>query len=131
VNNKVLIIDDEPDLRGLLGQRLAQEGYEVFTAADGKEGLACFDEFESDLVITDLLMPELDGLEVIRILKARPRPPLMIAMSGGASRDLDFLLEAVEFGADRTLAKPFGLEALVALVKELFRESFHPRSHQN
>ncbi len=124
MNSKVLIIDDEPDLRCLLGQRLVQEGYEVFTAADGKEGLACFDESGSDMVITDLLMPELDGLEVIRILKTRPRPPLMIAMSGGGSRDLDFLVEAVEFGADRTLAKPFGLETLVALVKELFRESF-------
>ncbi|MFZ1748482.1 MAG: response regulator [Nitrospirales bacterium] len=116
---KILLLDDDPELCSTLRDRLAMEGYDVQTASDGRLGLRLYHESPVDLVITDVLMPEMDGLEVIRELAGTPSPPLMIAMSGGGSRDLEFLVEAAEFGATRTLPKPFLLDDLVSLVKEL------------
>jgi len=119
MNLKILIIDDEDALRSVISHRLILEGYEVDTAAHGREGIARCAVSHPDIVITDLLMPEMDGLEVIRTLKASPHPPLIIAMSGGGSRGMDFLIEAAEFGAVRTLSKPFTLDYLVFLINEL------------
>ena len=116
---KILLLDDDPELCSTLRDRLEMEGYDVQTASDGRLGLRLYHESPVDLVITDVLMPEMDGLEVIRVLAGTPSPPLMIAMSGGGSRDLGFLVEAAEFGATRTLPKPFLLNDLVRLVKEL------------
>jgi DNA-binding response OmpR family regulator len=70
-------------------------------------------------VITDVLMPELDGLEVVRTLRRLGTAMPIIAMSGGGNRDLDFLIEAEEFGATRTISKPFRLEELVVMVHDL------------
>lgn len=119
MNSEILLLDDEPELRSTLQKRLHWEGYAVQTASNGRIGLQLYFEHPVDLVITDVLMPEMDGLEVIRILSRIPSPPLIIAMSGGGSRDLDFLVEAMEFGATRTLSKPFRLEDLVLLVHDL------------
>lgn len=116
---KILLLDDDPELCSTLRDRLVMEGYDVQTASDGRLGLRLYHERPVDLVITDVLMPEMDGLEVIRELAGTPSPPLIIAMSGGGSRDLGFLVEAAEFGATRTLPKPFLLNDLVSLVKEL------------
>lgn len=116
---KILILDDEPELRSTLRDRLLMEGYDVQTASDGRLGLKLYHERPVDLVITDVLMPEMDGLEVIRVLCRTTSPPLIIAMSGGGSRDMDFLVEATEFGATRILSKPFHLEELVTLVNDL------------
>lgn len=116
---RILLLDDEPELRSALRDRLSMEGYDVQTAPDGRLGLKLYYENPVDLVITDVLMPEMDGLEVIRVLCGTPSPPLIIAMSGGGSRDLEFLVEATEFGATRTLSKPFLLDDLVTLVNDL------------
>lgn len=115
----ILLLDDEPGLRFTLQERLTMEGYDVRTAPDGRKGLKLYHERPADLVITDVLMPEMDGLEVIRLLSRIPSPPLIIAMSGGEPRDLGFFEEATEFGATRTLSKPFHLDDLVRLVKVL------------
>ncbi|WNM58786.1 response regulator [Candidatus Nitrospira allomarina] len=115
----ILLLDDDPGLCSALRDRLVMEGYDVRTASDGRLGLRLYHESPVDLVITDVLMPEMDGLEVIRVLAGTPSPPLMIAMSGGESRDLGFLVEAAEFGATRTLSKPFLPNDLLSLVKEL------------
>ncbi|MDH3503465.1 MAG: response regulator [Nitrospirota bacterium] len=123
---RILLLDDEPELRSALRDRLSMEGYDVQTAPDGRLGLKLYYENPVDLVITDVLMPEMDGLEVIRILCGTPSPPLIIAMSGGGSRDLEFLVEATEFGATRTLSKPFLLDDLVSLVKDLLSSIPHP-----
>lgn len=123
---KILLLDDEPEIRSTLRDRLILEGYDVQTAPDGRLGLKLYYERPVDLVITDVLMPEMDGLEVIRVLCGTPSPPLIIAMSGGRSRDLDFLVEAMEFGATRTLSKPFRLEDLVAVVNDLLSSTPHP-----
>jgi DNA-binding response OmpR family regulator len=123
---RILLLDDEPEIRSTLRDRLILEGYDVQTAPDGRLGLKLYHESPVDLVITDVLMPEMDGLEVIRALCGTPSPPLIIAMSGGGNRDLDFLVEASEFGATRTLPKPFRLDDLVALVNDLLSSIPHP-----
>jgi DNA-binding response OmpR family regulator len=123
---RILLLDDEPEIRATLRDRLILEGYNVQTAPDGRLGLKLYYESPVDLVITDVLMPEMDGLEVIRALCGTPSPPLIIAMSGGGNRDLDFLVEASEFGATRTLPKPFRLDDLVALVNDLLSPIPHP-----
>lgn len=128
MKKRILLLDDEPELRNTLRDRLMIEGFDVQTAPDGRLGLKLYHESPVDLVITDVLMPEMDGLEVIRVLCGTPSPPLIIAMSGGGSRDLDFLVEATEFGATRTLSKPFGLDNLVELVNDLLNSIPQPRA---
>jgi two-component system, chemotaxis family, chemotaxis protein CheY len=126
VKPKILLLDDDSALRSTLRDRLIMEGYDVQTAPDGRIGLNLYYENPADLVITDVLMPEMDGLEVIRLLCGTPSPPLILAMSGGGDRDLDFLVEATEFGASRTLSKPFHLEDFVTLVHDILNTTFHP-----
>lgn len=115
----ILVVDDEVDIAASLQERLTMEGYHVLTASDGRKGLRAYHEQRVDLVITDVLMPELDGLEVVRTLRRLDTAIPIIAMSGGGDRDLDFLIEATEFGATRTLSKPFRLEELVLMVHDL------------
>ncbi|MDH3770549.1 MAG: response regulator, partial [Nitrospirota bacterium] len=105
MKSSILVIDDEGDIRSSLQERLAMEGYGVLTAPDGRRGLQLYHDHQVDLVITDVLMPEMDGLEVVRTLRRLNSTLPIIVMSGGKSRDLDFLLEAKEFGATRTIAK--------------------------
>lgn len=119
MNAQILVFEDEDILRNALVDRLRQEGFEVHSASNGQRGLKLFQERSGDLVITDVLMPEIDGLEVIRTLRRLPTSPLILAMSGGGSRDLDFLIEAKEFGADEVLNKPFQLEDFIETVKRL------------
>ncbi len=123
---RILLLEDEPELRLTLRDRLMLEGYDVQMAPNGRLGLKLYHDSPVDLVITDVLMPEMDGLEVIRVLCGTASPPLIIAMSGGGSRDLDFLVEATEFGATRTLSKPFPLNDLVTLVNDLLSSMPHP-----
>jgi DNA-binding response OmpR family regulator len=115
----ILVIDDEANICTSLHERLTREGYNILTASDGRKGLRVYHGHLIDLVITDVLMPELDGLEVVRALRRLGTAIPIIAMSGGANRDLDFLIEAAEFGATRTISKPFRVEELVAMVHDL------------
>ena len=121
----ILVVDDEAEIAASLQERLSMEGYRVLTAADGRKGLRVYHEQQVDLVITDVLMPELDGLEVVRTLRRLDTAIPIIAMSGGGDRDLDFLIEATEFGATRTLSKPFRLEDLVGMVHDLLDSMPH------
>jgi len=115
----ILVIDDEADICSSLQERLVMDGYEVKTASDGRKGLRLYHDHAIDLVITDVLMPELDGLEVVRTIRGLGALLPIVVMSGGGIRDLDFLVEAREFGATRTISKPFGLEELVDMVHDL------------
>jgi two-component system response regulator (stage 0 sporulation protein F) len=126
VKPKILLMDDDSELRSTLRDRLIMEGYDVQTAPDGRFGLKLYHETPVELVITDVLMPEMDGLEVIRVLCGTPSPPLIIAMSGGGIHNLDFLVEATEFGASRTLSKPFRLDEFITLVNEILNPTSHP-----
>jgi len=119
----ILLIDDEIELRATVSRLLQRAGYEVVTAANGAEALATARFVRADLIITDILMPEKEGLETIAELR-REFPELpVIAVSGGGIVDPEsYLTLAQKLGADRTLAKPFGFQELLSTVQELLDE---------
>jgi CheY-like chemotaxis protein len=117
---KILLIDDEEVVRSVVGEILKRAGYWVQTAADGKSGLDFFRRHEFDLLITDLLMPETDGLETIMVLR-RERQALKIMVISGCGLTLggEYLKIAEHLGADYTLAKPFTQASLLTAVANL------------
>src|SRR5712691_13322675 len=117
---RILVMDDDELLRGALRVALEAAGYEAMEAADGNAGLRLQREQGADLVLVDIFMPERDGLEVIRALRAQTPQALIIAMSGGGRVVKVYLLQAAaRFGASRTLAKPFEPRALLTAVHGL------------
>ena len=117
----VLVAEDQADIRELLVMNLRNAGYEVTAVADGVAALASQNETASDLLILDLMMPGMDGLEVCKALRARGRstPILMLTAK---STELDRVL-GLELGADDYLTKPFSLAELLARVKALLRRA--------
>ena len=116
----ILIIEDDDIFREALADALAARGFTVTQAEDGQKGLKSFRTAPTDLVITDLVMPNEEGLATIRALR-RDWPELgIIAMSGGLAHDPALYLKfAGAFGADLTLQKPFDLPTLVASIDEV------------
>ena len=109
----ILVIDDQKSMRQIIQFELERAGYRVLTAEHGKHGLRVLEQDETDLILVDLFMPEMDGLELIRQLR-KTRPGIkIIAISGGASNYLD---AAKHLGAIGTLKKPFTAQALVDAV---------------
>jgi CheY-like chemotaxis protein len=111
---KILVIDDEEQLRDLLKQMLTRDGHEVMTAYDGVEGIRCFDQFHPHVIITDIIMPNKDGIEVITELLCRDSNIAIIAISGGRRAiTAEFNLESAELlGVKGILSKPFTREQL-------------------
>jgi CheY-like chemotaxis protein len=121
---QILIIDDDEAMRYLLREMLEPEGYTVYEAANGAEGMRLFRQERPEFVITDVFMPEQDGLETIRMLKREFPTVKIVAMSGGgASGTLSYLEVTRTFGADRILRKPFLKGSLLATLQELGEES--------
>ena len=117
---RILIIGDEDQARCMLHQVLERAGYDVIEARDGVEGLQRFREGPTDVIITDILMPEKEGLETIMDLRREFPAAKIIAMSGGGrTGNLNFLEVARRLGAQRTLHKPFGLPEMLKAVQEL------------
>jgi DNA-binding response OmpR family regulator len=125
----ILVAEDQTDIRDLLVMNLRQAGYEVTAVGDGVAALASQNEQASDLLILDLMMPGLDGLEVCKALRGRGRstPILMLTAK---STELDRVL-GLELGADDYLTKPFSLAELLARVKALLRRADLLRAAQN
>lgn len=119
MKSKILVVDVEVDICSSWQERLAMEGYQVRTVPDGRKGSKLYYDLQVDLVITDVLMPELDSLEVVRTLRRLSTSLPIIVMSAVGNRDLVFLVKAEEFGATRTISKPFRLDELAAMVHEL------------
>lgn len=117
--SKVLIIDDHNGIRDLLLTVLQAQGHDVCLAADGVAGLQRFLTDHPDVVVADLKMPEMDGLEVVRTLRREHPEVPIIAMSGGFGEHTDLYLDvAVEFGAAAALRKPFRLATFKQAVAE-------------
>jgi CheY-like chemotaxis protein len=117
---RILIIDDDADLRTTLQEILEQAGYEVVEVSDGREGLQRYLGASVDLVITDLLMPEREGVETISALRQLNPQVRIIAMSGGGQTGrMNFLQVAAVLGAQRTLHKPFNRHTLLEAVRDL------------
>ncbi len=117
---RILVIDDDFQMREMLGVILERKGYDVKTASDGKAALQLQSKKPFDIVITDIIMPEKEGLETISELR-RGYPRLkIIAISGGGQYKPEGYLElAKQLGADRVLAKPFGSWEILGAVREL------------
>lgn len=117
---RILLIEDEAAFRAVLAKMLVHEGHEVFTASNGREAQLHLDNASFDLVITDVLMPEKDGVEIILSLK-RTAPGLkVIAMSGGGRiASGDYLAIAARLGASATLEKPFTRHTLLQTLQSV------------
>ena len=117
---RILIIDDDPQILDMLGQTLEREGHEVVDAPNGKEGLKLYRENPTDLIITDLIMPEKEGIETIMELRRDFPDVKIIAISGGGHNDADqYLSMAQKLGVQRTFAKPVARAELLKAVREL------------
>jgi CheY-like chemotaxis protein len=117
---KILVIDDDHLVRYALSKILLSYGYEVVTAADGKRGMIVLREEHPDAVITDIIMPEQEGIDtIIQIRRERPGVKIIAISGGGRIRNIDFLDMAQSLGADEVLAKPFEAEELLSLLLRL------------
>lgn len=118
---RVLVIDDEELVRDTLRRALESAGIEVVVAADGREGLKAYLANPTDVVVTDILMPEKEGIETIIELKREHPDVKIVAISGGdRAGNTDFLEMAGLLGADRIMQKPFRPKELLATIEELF-----------
>lgn len=122
---RVLVVDDEPQVLRLLRTALGERGYDVTTAAGGAEALAAFSRRAPDVVILDLVMPDLSGLDVCRQLRAFSQTPIIVLSARGEEHDK---VLALDLGADDYLTKPFGMEELLARVRVALRHSASGRS---
>lgn len=116
----ILVADDEPTLVATLKYNLERDSYEVITAADGESALAAARARRPDLVLLDLMMPGLNGLEVCRILRREMQVPILILTARGAEADK---VAGLEIGADDYVTKPFSMRELMARVRALLRRS--------
>ncbi|HZZ67446.1 MAG TPA: response regulator [Phenylobacterium sp.] len=117
---RVLLIDDDAALLGLMAHAFAAAGYATRTAENGRKGLLALDSYQPDLVVTDIVMPEMEGIGAILQIKRRPKPPKIIAISGaGPGGRRDYLSWAKHLGADEVLAKPFRMSQILTLAGRL------------
>ena len=120
--SRILIIDDEPDFRAVVRSFLEAEGHEVLDAASGEAGLHLFRSHTPDLIVTDIHMPGIGGLETIVQIREEKPEMRIIAVSGQDGIAAAALLPDGERGADRGLAKPFRRRDLIATIDDLLGE---------
>ena len=117
---RILVIDDDATVRLSVKLALEDADHAVQAAADGREGTVLFRKSPADLVITDIFMPEKEGLETIdEIKRLRPQTKIIAISGGGRMAPDDYLMIAKSLGADRSLQKPFDIQHLVEVVAEL------------
>lgn len=117
---KILVVDDEKPISDIIKFNMAKEGYEVLTAFDGKEALAVFEAENPDILILDLMLPEIDGLEVARTIRKTSNVPIIVL----SAKDTEFdKVIGLEIGADDYVTKPFSNRELQARVKALLRRT--------
>src|ERR1700704_4868421 len=117
---KVLVVDDEPQITRVLRTVLSSQGYQVRTASEGEAALANFSEFRPELVITDLYMPHMDGIELCRRIRAMSGVPIIVLSVKGEEKTK---VEALDCDADDYVTKPFGIDELLARVRAALRRS--------
>jgi len=122
-NARILVVDDEPQLRRVLRTGLMSRSYDVRAAADGLTALDTFNDWHPDLVITDLAMPNMDGLELCRRLRAISQVPIIVLSAKGEEQTK---VEALDIGADDFVSKPFGIDELLARVRASLRRAARP-----
>lgn len=121
---RIMVVEDDKAVRELLQEILKRAGHEVIAARNGKEAIALYQDTPADLVITNILMPEKEGLETIQEMRRDDPDIKIIAISGGGQiGPADYLEIARRFGARRTFSKPFDRKELLAAVDELLGDS--------
>jgi DNA-binding response OmpR family regulator len=123
---RILVVDDEERIVNFLRSKLKASGYEVLTASNGLEGLEQAQAQEPDLIVLDLLMPKMDGLEMLKELRSFSTVPVIILTAKGADTDR---IKGLQLGADDYLPKPFNPDELVARI-ETIRRRLEPRERQ-
>ncbi len=118
--SRILLVDDEPQLTRVLRTGLKSRGYDVRVAADGITALETFGDWHPDLVITDLAMPNMNGLELCRRLRAVSQVPIIVLSAKGEEKTK---VEALDIGADDYVTKPFGIDELLARVRASLRRA--------
>jgi CheY-like chemotaxis protein len=123
----ILLIDDDGDFRTVTAEILRQAGYTVDLASDGKAGLALYHAGRHDMIITDIVMPEMEGLELVKALRHAAPRPRVIGISGDSKFSESIYLPAAKlFGAQRSLAKPIRPDVLLQAVAEVLAEPAPP-----
>jgi two-component system OmpR family response regulator len=117
---RLLVVEDEPDLRSSLLTALRENGYAVDGAADGDEGLYKAEDADYDAIVLDVMLPGLDGWEVLRRLRQSKKTPVLMLTARGSVRDR---VQGLDSGADDYLAKPFDLTELLARLRALIRRA--------
>src|SRR5262245_44727280 len=125
---RILLVDDERSVQTLLSYPLRKDGYDVAVAGDGREALSRFGEESFDLVVLDVLLPEVDGIEVCRRLRARSAVPII--MLTAKSEEVDKVL-GLEMGADDYITKPFSMREFRSRVKAALRRAEMSRAEAN
>src|SRR5437870_9657125 len=116
--SRVLVVDDEPQITRVLRTVLSSQGYQVRTAAEGEAALSNFNEWRPELVITDLYMPHMDGLELCKRIRAMSTVPIIVLSVRGEEKTK---VEALDCGADDYVTKPFGMDELLARIRATLR----------
>ena len=117
---RILIVDDERQITRVLSRGLTAKGYDVHVAADGEAALQTFGDWHPDLIITDLSMPNMNGLELCRRLRAFSEVPIIVLSVKGEERAK---VEALDAGADDYVTKPFGIDELLARIRATLRRA--------
>lgn len=119
-NEKILVVDDDTNICELLRLYLTKEGYQVTVANDGEEGLEKFNQVKPDMVLLDVMMPKMDGLEVCRRIRKAGNTPVMMLTAKGETFDK---VLGLELGADDYVTKPFDTKEVVARIKAVLRRT--------
>jgi two-component system KDP operon response regulator KdpE len=122
---RILVVDDEPQIRRALRTALAGHGYTVDVAEDGEQALALFAAQPAEVIVLDLVMPGLDGIEVLREIRTWSEVPVIVLSARGQETDK---VHALDSGADDYLTKPFGLDELLARVRAVLRRGSPPQA---
>lgn len=117
---KILVVDDEPNILGTVAPLLRARGYEVLTAMNGRTAIEAVEREHPDLVVLDLGLPDIDGVEVCRAIRENLTIPIVVLSARGAERDK---VRALDTGADDYVTKPFGAEELVARIRAALRRA--------
>src|SRR4051794_36778338 len=117
---RLLVVEDEPDLLASLAKALREEGYAVDTAADGESGLFNAESYDYDCIVLDVMLPMLDGWEILRRLRKTKKTPVLMLTARDQSRDR---VKGLDTGADDYVVKPFDLNELFARLRALIRRS--------
>jgi DNA-binding response OmpR family regulator len=123
VARTILIVEDEPTLRETLAEGLEQEGFRAVTAGDGRQALLSFREHQPDLVLLDLMLPEMSGVEVCRIIRQESAVPILMLTAKDSEVDK---VVGLEVGADDYVTKPFSFRELLARIRALLRRTDQP-----